>query len=57
MISEEEKTEVNPDEQEKTEENKSDKNEIKPTYIRQKGRKTEQKDMKSLLKQLQLSKK
>ena len=28
MISEEEKTEVNPDEQEKTEENKSDKNEV-----------------------------
>ena len=29
MISEEEKTEVNPDEQEKTEENKSDKNFLK----------------------------
>ena len=28
MMSEEEKTEVNPDEQEKTEENKSDKNEV-----------------------------
>lgn len=28
MISEEEKTEVNPDEQEKTEENKSGKNEV-----------------------------